>query len=87
MAALAGQQLAVHRLLDQGMPERILSDAGQQHIGSHRRPQRPGKRGGIQPRHRGQQPVADQWAACASNPEHLLGRFRQPPHAAHQQVA
>ena len=46
LAALAGQQLVVHRLTDQAVPEHVAVGVGQQHIGGHRqqitgRPVRP----------------------------------------------
>ena len=87
LAALAGQQLIVHRLADQGVPEHVAVGVGQQHIGRHRRPQRPGERGAVQPGDRGQQRVTSPLAARARDPDHLLRLFGQPPHAGHQQVA
>jgi hypothetical protein len=53
-AALARQQLLVHRLADQAVPERVAVGVGPQDVGSHRRPQRVGERG-VQ---RGQRAVA-----------------------------
>ena len=77
--ALAGQQLVVHRLADQRVPEHVAVGFGQQHVGRHGRAQRPAERGAVQPGHRGQQAVADPLAARAGDPDHLLRLFRQPP--------
>lgn len=38
LAPLAGQQLIMHRLPDQGVPEQIAIGVSQQHIGRYRRP-------------------------------------------------
>ena len=87
LAALAGQQLVVHRLADQRVPEHEAVRVGQQHVGGHRGPQIPGERGVVMPGDRGQQRVADPSAGRARHPDQLLGLFRQPPHPGHQQVA
>ncbi len=86
LAPLAGQQLIVHRLTDEGVPEHIAVGNGKQHIGRHGRPQRPGQRGAIQPGDCSQQAVTSPLATRARDPDYLLRLFGQPPHTAHQQV-
>ena len=86
LARLAGQQLVVDRLADQGVPEDVAVGLGPQHVGRHRRAQRPAERGAVEAGDRGQQPVTDLVAARAGDPDHLLGLFRQPPQPGHQQV-
>ena len=86
-SVLARQQVFVHRLADQLMPERVAVAPRVQHVSDHRGPYRAGQRRVIQAGHRPEQRVPGALAAGAGDPEHLLGVFRQPAHAVEQQVA
>jgi hypothetical protein len=77
----------VHRLADQLVPERVAVAPGVQHVSDHRGPHRAGQRRVVQAGHRSEQGVPGRLAACAGDPEHLLGVFRQPADTVQQQVA
>ena len=85
-AVLARQQVVVHGLADQFVPERVAVPAGVQHVGGHRGTDRAGQRRVVKSAHRGQQPVPGRRAAGAGHPEQFLGVLRQPPDALQQQV-
>ena len=87
LAALAGQQLIVHGLPDQRVPERIAVGVGEQHICRHGGPYRPGQNGAIHAGDHDEQPVTSPLAAGARDPDHLLCLLRQPAQAGYQQVA
>jgi hypothetical protein len=87
LAELAGQQLIVHGLADQRVPERIAVRVGKQHICRHGGPYRPGEDGAVHPGDRGEQPVTSPLAAGARDADHLLRLLRQPAQAGYQQVA
>ena len=86
-SVLARQQVFVHRLADQLVPERVAVAPRVQHVGDHRGPHRARQRRVIQAAHRPEQRVPGALAAGAGDPQHLLGVLRQPAHAVEQQVA
>ena len=86
-SVLARQQVFVHRLADQLVPERVAIPAPVQHVGDHRGPHGASQRRVIQASHRPEQRVPGHRSAGAGDPQHLLGVFWQPAYAVEQQVA
>ena len=86
-SVLTGQQVFVHRLADQLVPERVAVAPRVQHVGDHRGPHRASQRRVIQAGHGSEQRVPGRLAAGAGDPQHLLGVLGQPAHAVEQQVA
>ena len=86
-AVLTRQQVVVHGLADQLVPEGVAVALGAQHVGGHRRAQRPDQRAVVQAGHGGQQRVPGHRTARAGDAQHLLGVLRQSAHAVEQQIA
>ena len=86
-AALAGQQVAVDRLADQRVAERVrLAGAGHQHLVRDGLAQPLQQLGLVEPGQRGQQRVAHR-VLDADDPHDLLRRGGEPLHARDEQVA
>jgi hypothetical protein len=84
---LAGQQIVVDGLADQGVPERVPVAVDDEDVRGDRGPQRPVQRRVVQPGHGGEQRVLDMIAAAARHAEEVLGVARRAPHTGQQQVA
>ena len=86
LAVLAGQQVLVHGLADQRVPERVPVGGGHQHVAGDGGPDRGGQLVLGPAGDPGEQRVAGGAAAGAGDAEHLLGVLRQPPHRLLEQV-
>ena len=84
---LARQQVFVHRLADQLVPERVAVTPRVQHVGDHRGPHRARQRRVVEAAHRPEQRMPGGLTARAGDPQDLLGVLRQPANAVEQQVA
>ncbi|MCF0097132.1 hypothetical protein B0E54_06001 [Micromonospora sp. MH99] len=85
---LAGQQLVVHGLADQGVPELVVAvRVGHHQLGGDRGAQRVLQLGLGQAGDLGEQTVGEAGAAGRRDPQHPLGRLGQPVHPGQQQVA
>jgi hypothetical protein len=86
LAVLPGQQVLVHRLPDQRVPERVPICGGHQHVAGDRGPNRGGQLVLGPAGDPGEQRMTGAAASGARDAEHLLGVFRQPPHRLLEQV-
>ena len=85
-AVLTRQQVVVHRLADQRVPEHVVVGLGDQDVRGHGGAQHPDQLVRLQAAHRGQQGVPDPAAARAGDPQHLLGLLGQAAHTDEHQV-
>ena len=83
---LAWQQVRVHRLLDERVPERVPVPGRHQDVRRDGRADRGDELARVQPGDLREQRVARHAAARAGDAQHLLGVLRQPPHGLQQQV-
>ena len=84
---LAGQEVVVRRLREQGVPEGVaVRTETEQHVLLHGRPQRPVELVLVLADHGGEQPVAHPAARAGGGPDDLPGTLVQPVEPDQQQV-